>query len=157
MNIEKLKLLTAQLNERDLEIQQMSCIMRAICDGLPDLMIWAKDSGGKYLFVNKAVCEHLLITEPLDIIGQTDMDVDSREQTKQPENPEYHTFGMTCYKSDQQVLTTGKPFRIIEEGYVQGKKMTIDVRKYPLMDNCNLIGVVGCARVVVVGERRWDD
>jgi len=68
-------------------------LITMVAQTLPDL-IWAKDMEGKYLFVNKAMCEKLLnardTEEPL---GKTDLYFARREQQAHPENPQWYTFG----------------------------------------------------------------
>lgn len=158
IDLARLYALTDALVEKEKALKKYEEMMRTMCDLLPD-MIWAKDLNERYLFANKAVCEKLLNTNSDFIIGQTDMDVARRERKGHENNGHpWHGFGEACHESDQIVLTTGKPYRRIEEDYVKGKLLTIDVRKFPLRDGTDkIVGVVGCARDVTGRHRRWND
>jgi two-component sensor histidine kinase len=124
-------------------------MVRLMCDNLPDL-IWTKDLEGKFIFVNKSCCDVLLSANDTDEpIGKGDAYFAGREKESHPENPDYHTFGVTCPGSDLIVMETKKPQRFDESGNLKGEFVYLDVYKAPFWDeNCDLIGTVGCARVV---------
>ncbi|MCD4817589.1 MAG: PAS domain S-box protein, partial [Candidatus Cloacimonetes bacterium] len=142
------------LRESETRYKSLYSMMRLMSDNLPDL-IWAKDMEGKFLFVNEACSEILLDAEDTDEpIGKTDIYFAQRGLDSHPENPDYFTFGKTCTDSDQAVLDTKKPLRFDESGNVKGKFLFLDVYKAPFEDeNGDIIGTVGCARVVTK-ERR---
>jgi PAS domain-containing protein len=158
IDIDGLQQLTNRLIESDKVLQKYCIMIRTMCDLLP-IMCWVKDLEKRYLFANKMVCETLLHTELDDLLGQTDLDIAKRERLgHEHDKCPYHTFGEACHESDQFVLATGKAYRRIEEGYTRGEKLSIDVRKYPFLDlEENLAGVVGCARIVTVGKRRFEN
>ena len=124
-------------------------MLRLMCDNVPDL-IWAKDRGKRFIFVNKATCEKLLNAADTDEpIGKTDMFFADREKNSHNKNPQWHTFGKICCESDSVVMKTGKPERFNEFGNVRGKLLQLDVYKAPLFnDQGEMIGVVGCGRDV---------
>ena len=157
LDLAELLKLTEKLNAADRALETHCRVMRTMCDLLP-LGVWAKDINEKYLFANKACCEIILNAETSEVIGKDDMYFANRERAKEPDNPYYHTFGPTCSESDQMVLQTGEAYRRIEEGYAKGKKLSIEVRKYPLVDEeGNVVGVVGCSKDITGHRRRWND
>jgi len=124
-------------------------MMRLMCDNVPDL-IWAKDLDRRFLFVNRAVCEKLLLardtTEPL---GKGDMFFVQRERDAHSDNPNWHTFGEICVDSDAVVLGTRKSQRFDEFGNVKGEFLNLDVYKAPFInEQGEMIGTVGCGRDV---------
>ena len=132
-------------------------MMRLMCDNVPDL-IWAKDMDGKFLFVNRAICENLLFaTDVEEPIGRTDTFFANRERSTHPENPAWHTFGEICVSSDQVVKDTKKPERFHEFGNVKGEFIYLDVHKAPFWnEQGEMIGTVGCGRVVTKEKRLQD-
>lgn len=121
--------------------------LRLLADNLPD-MLWAKDTEGRYLFANKALCENLLMAKDTEEpIGKTDVFFAKREREKHPDNPEWHTFGELCFNSDVVTLEHMKPMRFEEFGNVKGKMLYLEVHKAPLFDDeGNLLGTVGSGR-----------
>jgi len=131
------------LKENENKIKEQESFIREIADVVPDL-IWLKDTNKRYLFVNKAICEKLLLakdtSEPL---GKTDLYFANRIRAKRPDDPNYHTFGELCTNSDEVVLSTKKAGRFDEYGNVAGKYLHLDVIKVPFKDkDGNIIGVV---------------
>jgi len=112
-------------------------------DNVPDL-IWAKNISDEFVFVNKAICENLLMCrEKNKALGKNDLYFATRER----EAGHNHTFGEICVNSDQIVKETQKPGRFIEEGFVRGNYLILDVNKAPLFNQQGqLIGTVGCGR-----------
>ena len=135
------------LKENENKIKEQESFIREIADVVPDL-IWLKDTNKRYLFVNKAICEKLLLakdtSEPL---GKTDLYFANRIRAKRPDDPNYHTFGELCTNSDEVVLSTKKAGRFDEYGNVAGKYLHLDVIKVPFKDkDGNIIGVLGSGR-----------
>lgn len=135
------------LKENENKIKEQESFIREIADVVPDL-IWLKDTNKRYLFVNKAICEKLLLakdtSEPL---GKTDLYFANRIRAKRPDDPNYHTFGELCTNSDEVVLSTKQPGRFDEYGNVAGKYLHLDVIKVPFKDkDGNIIGVLGSGR-----------
>ena len=124
-------------------------MMRLMCDNVPDL-IWAKDLDRRFLFVNRAVCEKLLLardtTEPL---GKGDMFFVQRERDAHSDDLNWHTFGEICVDSDAVVMGTRKSQRFDEFGNVKGQFLYLDVYKAPFInEQGEMIGTVGCGRDV---------
>ena len=122
---------------------------RLMSDNVAD-MIWAKDLQGKYIFVNRVMCEKLLIAKNVDEpIGKTDMFFAERERRKHPDNNQWHTFGEICGNTDKVVIKSRKAERFDQYGNIQGKFLYLDVIKAPFLDeNGQMIGTVGSARDV---------
>jgi len=137
------------LRESETQYKNLYSMMRLMNDNLPDL-IWTKDLEGKFLFVNKA-CSKILLDakDTAEPIGKTDIYFAQRGIDSHPGIPDYFTFGQMCTDSDLAVLNSKKPLRFDESGNVRGEFLFLDVYKAPFKDeNGNLIGTVGCARVV---------
>ncbi len=139
----------AALRESEDKFRGLSKLYRLMSDNIPDL-VWAKDLDGKFIFVNKALCEKLLIAKDTDEpIGKTDIFFAERQRKLHPERDDWHTFGEMCVDSDQVVLQSRHPERFDEFGNIQGEFLYLDVYKAPLLDDDGeIIGTVGHARIV---------
>jgi PAS domain S-box-containing protein/putative nucleotidyltransferase with HDIG domain len=137
------------LQESEKKFRDMYLLLRRMCDTVPD-MIWAKDTEGKYIFANQAICNQLLMAVDTDEpVGKTDLFFALRERGSHSENPAWHTFGEVCANSDAIVLENARAGHFEEFGNVRSKFLYLDVNKAPLFDeNGELIGVVGSARDV---------
>lgn len=122
-------------------------LLRNLADNAPD-MLWAKDTQGRYLFANKAICEQLLMAvSTQEPIGKTDVFFALRERARYPARKDWHTFGELCQNSDDLVLASGQAQAFEEYGNVRGKLLYLNVHKAPLYDdNGQLIGTVGVGR-----------
>ena len=131
------------------KFKDLYSMVRLMSDNLPDL-IWTKDVKNRFIFANKACCEILLNAKDTDEpIGKDDVYFAEREKASHPENPDYHTFGKTCTDSDLMVMESKKPIRGDEFGNLKGENIYLDVYKAPFLDdNNNMIGTVGCARII---------
>ena len=120
-------------------------LMRLMADNMPDL-IWAKDMDGRYMFVNQAMCDKLIMCDcPDRAIGMTNMVIAEKERDAGYE----HTFGEICVNSDAIVQERKVACRILEEGFVRNEYLVLDVHKAPFLDeNREMIGTVGCGRDV---------
>jgi PAS domain S-box-containing protein len=120
-------------------------LVRLMADNIPDL-IWAKDMDGRYMFVNQAMCDKLIMCDSPDkAVGTTDMFIAEEERNAGYEN----TFGELCVNSDAIIQERKVPCRILEEGFVRNKYLVLDVQKAPFLDeNKEMIGTVGCGRDV---------
>lgn len=134
--------------------RQMSTMFRLMADNTEDFL-WAKDINNRYTFVNKTMCDRLLMAESVDEpIGRTDIFFAKRQQEKHPENTDWHTFGEICSDTDLITLREGKSQQFDEFGNVQGKFLFLDVHKAPIWDeHGNLIGVVGTGRDVTLTKQ----
>jgi PAS domain S-box-containing protein len=122
-------------------------ILKLLADNLPD-MLWAKDVNGKYIFVNKAICNNLLMAKDTsEPVGKGDVFFAKRERKKHKENKDWHTFGELCLNSDEVVLKNMKNMIFEESGNVKGKPLYLEVHKAPFFDNKGrLLGTVGSGR-----------
>ncbi|MBE9573120.1 MAG: PAS domain S-box protein, partial [Proteobacteria bacterium] len=135
--------------ETESKFKYLYSMVRLMCDNLPDL-IWTKDLKSRFIFVNKSCSEILLNAKDTDEpIGKDDIYFAKREKASHPGNPDYHTFGETYTDSDLMVMETNKPIRGEEFGNLKGENIYLDVYKAPFIDdNNNMIGTVGCARII---------
>ncbi|MBU1003211.1 MAG: PAS domain S-box protein [Proteobacteria bacterium] len=124
------------------ELEEFHLLLTAMTDNMMD-MLWAKDTQGRYLYANKAICEGLLHCDDISPQGQTDVFFALRQR----EMGQRHTFGELCFDSDKVVLDSNRPGRFVEDGLVRGKYLALDVQKSPLHDRSGkLIGTVGTGR-----------
>lgn len=147
LDLEYLKVLTQELNDKDKEIQRYCDILSALNNSLP-IMVWAKDENMNYLFANKFCCTHLLNTNIKEVVGKNDMFFAERERQSHPGNKKYHTFGEECNISDQEVLRTKNSLHKTESGYCKGNLLTIEIWKEPFWREGNILGIAGAARIV---------
>ena len=125
-------------------------MLRSVSDNMPDL-IWAKDMEGRFLFVNKAMCDVLLKCDaPAEAVGKTDLYFATRVKRAGYR----HDFGEMCVNSDHVVLTSGAPQKFEEYGYIKGEFVYLEVYKAPLFDSQgDIIGTVGCGRDITDRKR----
>jgi len=122
---------------------------RMMSDNIPDL-VWSKNLKGEYTFVNKAICEKLLIANNTDEpIGKTDMFFVNRQRKLRPKNKTWHTLGELCVNSDKIVIKNEKAQRFNEFGNIKGAFIYLDVYKAPILNNKGkMVGTVGHGRIV---------
>jgi len=116
-------------------------LMRLITDNVPDL-IWAKDMDDRFIFVNQAICDKLLMCgNPDKAIGKTDMFFAEQERKAGYK----HTFGEVCANSDAVTKERKTPDHFLEEGLVRNEYLVLDVYKAPFLnEDSEMIGTVGC-------------
>ena len=138
--------------------RELYTLVRSLCDNIPDL-VWAKDLDGKYVFVNKAICNKLLVVDNTsDPIGHDDMYFANHQRDEHPDNPKWHTFGEVCYDSDRLTLESNHPMIFEEHGFVKGKGLILEVFKAPFVDDDGKIrGVVGCGRDITERRKQEND
>ena len=124
-----------------------SSLLDLLTQHLPD-MLWVKDLDGKYLYVNKAICDSLLMAKDTkEPIGKGDVFFALREREAHKDKPNWHTFGELCFNSDQVVIDADKAMKFEEYGNVKGKLLYLEVYKAPYYDaDGNTIGTVGAGR-----------
>ena len=122
-------------------------LMRFVSDNVTDL-IWVKDMDDRFLFVNKAMCDKLLMCHhPDEVVGKRYMFLSDREQEACYE----YIFEEISVNSDAIVKERKAPIRFIKEGVVKDKPIIIDVRKFPwLNEDGEMAGVVGCGRDITL-------
>jgi PAS domain S-box-containing protein len=143
-DITKQKTSEEALRKSEEEYHRLYKLLRLMADNIPDL-IWAKDMDGRYMFVNQAMCDKLIMCDPAKATGMTNMVIAEKER-----NAGYdHTFGELCVNSDAIIQERKVACRILEEGFVRNKYLVLDVHKAPFLDeNKEMIGTVGCGRDV---------
>lgn len=127
--------------------QYKAKLLDLVTDALPD-MLWIKDTEGKYIYANQAICDGLLMAKDTqEPIGKGDVFFALREREAHADNPQWHTFGELCFNSDQVVIDNNKPMRFEEYGNVKGKMLYLEVYKAPFYDaERNIVGTVGAGR-----------
>jgi PAS domain S-box-containing protein len=143
IDITEQKRLEESLRENKEKYEDLYTLMRLVADNVPDL-IWAKDMEDKFLFVNQAMCDKLLMcTSPDEAGGKTGIFFAERERRAGFK----HSFGEVCVNSDAITKERKTPGRFLEDGVVRNKYLTLDVHKAPLINgNGEMIGTVGCGR-----------
>ena len=144
-DITKQKQAEKALQKSEEKYHNLYDLLRLMCDNVPDL-IWSKDLEGRFRFVNKAMCDKLIMCDsPEKALGKTDMFF-----AEQIRNAGYeHTFGEKCVDSDAIVKEKRAPDRFLEDGLVSNKYLVLDVHKAPFLNkDGEMIGTVGCGRDV---------
>lgn len=154
MNISARKQIEVARRSSEERSRNLASMLRLMCDNVPD-MIWAKDLNMRYVFANKAICEHLLnAADTEEPLGKNDMFFAQRERASHPENSQWHTFGELCQDSDAITLKRGEPSIFEEFGNVKGKHLLLAVHKAPFYDAAGkIIGTVGSARDITEHKR----
>lgn len=135
---------TASLKESEERYRGLQELFRNMADNMMD-MLWAKDLSGKFLFVNKSICERLLgVSDVNEPIGK-DESCSSNLSIIDDNFGEAHRN--QCAISDNLVLETGNTLRLEEVHQVNGKDLWLEVDKSPLRNKeGQIIGTVGAAR-----------
>jgi len=110
-------------------------LLRALVDSLPDY-ISAKDTGGRFLLVNKALAHILGVAAPSEALGKTDYDF-------------YPAAVAARFRSDEQrVFETGEPSVGHEEpGRDAANRTWVLTTRAPIRNaSGNVVGVVGTSR-----------
>jgi len=136
-----------ELIESRTRYKYMYEMFRLMADNIPDLL-WAKDLKKRYIFVNKAICEKLLMaSDTNEPIGKNDMFFANRERNLHSSDTDWHTFGEICSDSDDVTIQKKGSGRFEEYGNVKGQLLYLDVHKSPIRDEeGNMIGIVGSGR-----------
>ncbi|MBU0973092.1 MAG: PAS domain S-box protein [Proteobacteria bacterium] len=139
-----------ELPEMDMAFLRGNAFFQTMMDNVPDL-IWAKDMEDRFLFVNKAMCRCLLMCETTQTpVGKKDLYFAEKERKQ----GFLHTFGQIRVDSDKRVKETRTAGRFIEEGFVRGKYLVLEVHKTPFFDaRGEMAGTVGCGRDVTAHRK----
>lgn len=120
-------------------------------DLIPDL-VWTKDLGDKFTYVNTAICKKLLLCKPIEAIGKTGLDL--AEEARQ--RGKVYTFGEVCDGSDAIVKDSGQIEAFMESGIVDDHFLALHVLKAPIYQvygqHRELVGTIGVGRDVT---RQW--
>ncbi|MEA2040388.1 MAG: PAS domain S-box protein, partial [Thermodesulfobacteriota bacterium] len=104
-------LIEKRLRNSKEKYQDLYRLMRLIADNVPDL-IWAKELDGRFLFVNQAMCDRLLMCgSPDKAVGKTDIFFAEQEKIAGYK----HSFGEICVDSDALTMKRKRPGRFVED------------------------------------------
>lgn len=133
-------------------------LFRLMADNMPDLL-WAKDLEKRYTFVNKAICDDILLAKDTEEpIGKTYTNFLERSNREHPGIEMWNTLESMARDTDLDVLNYGKPVHYIEAGYINGAYVNLDIRKSPIFDdNGTMIGLVGSARDVTLQKQNEEE
>ncbi|MBN1550099.1 PAS domain-containing protein, partial [bacterium] len=108
-------------------------LLRLVIDSVPD-RIYVKDTEGRFVITNAAVCRKLSLNQPEDAVGKTDFDFYTKELAKQ-----YSTDDIAVLESGQAIIDK-EEFAVDSAGNPQWTLTT----KIPLRDDKGkIIGLVG--------------
>ena len=133
--------------ERQLHITKQAlsierAILNTVVETIPD-MLWYKDTEGKYVYANAAIKEGLLCSS----FPEGKNDVELAQAAKKMYGDKNHTFGEKCSNSDLVVIEKEHPCRFVENGYVKGKWLELEVNKNVVKNEDGVvIGTVGTGR-----------
>lgn len=113
--------------------------LQALFDLAPEVAFFVKDSGGRYVAVNKSLLSRHGLRQPSDAIGKRPIEICPGD------------FGRIPTEQDQRVLCTGKP--LVEHLELQWHRPSEPVwcltTKFPLRDGAGkTIGIIGFSRDV---------
>ncbi|MDD3034246.1 MAG: histidine kinase N-terminal 7TM domain-containing protein [Bacteroidales bacterium] len=133
-------------------------LFRLMADNMPDLL-WAKDLKKRYIFVNKTMCDTILLAKDTDEpIGKTYSYFLERSNKEHPGVEMWNTIDDQTRYSDMDVLESEKPVHYILKGYFNGVYSLLDIRKSPIFDdNGTMIGLVGIGRDVTLQKKNEEE
>jgi len=145
---------TREIKAGEERYRQMFSMFRLMSDNIDDFL-WAKDMDSKYTFVNKTMCDRLLIAKNVDEpTGKTFEFFARREIEAHPDKPDWYTFGLDHTLKDRLSFSERISKQYDVFGNVMGKFLFLDVHKAPIWDEQgNQIGMVGTARDVTLTKR----
>src|SRR6266853_1058614 len=117
-------------------------LLRTVVDNIPD-SIFAKDSGGRYLLVNKAFAKLHGLESPEQLLGKSAFDLFPKERAA------------TLHAADLEVMRAAKPLEA-ERSVVdaEGNVHWILMSKVPLTNKHEeIVGTVGVNRDITQGKR----
>ena len=115
------------------ELARSRQLLQVVLDTIPLRVFW-KARDGTYLGCNRAFLNESSMTEPGQIIGKTDYELDWRDRAEQFRN------------EDLVVLDSGKPQLGFEKPEIHndGRETLVRLNKVPLVDDGgNVIGLLG--------------
>ena len=139
--VEALNAMRERLARQALELRNADARMATLLDSMPDLA-WMKDTAGRFTAVNRAFAVAKGFSDPSEMLGKTDLDLNPPELAR-------------GYRNDDAELMVSRGTRRIEEQHVQvdGGMRLIETIKTALIDaDGHLAGTAGIARDIT--ERR---
>jgi PAS domain-containing protein len=136
------ELLEQQLHITKIVLSEKEAILETIIETIPD-MVWYKDIDGRYIYANAAIKKGLLCSN----FPEGKNDVELAQANKNKYGDENHTFGEKCSNSDLVVIEKEHPCRFVENGYVRGEWLELEVNKNVVKNkDGEIIGTVGTGR-----------
>ena len=131
--INKLEILTNELEEKEKQINLHEEMLRKISDNI-EIAIWAKDIDNKFVYANKVCCKKILRCSENEAIALTDTDFKN------------DALSTTCIASDNITKERMKPTRFIEHASYPDHDVWIETLKSPWTEDGKLIGTVGIGK-----------
>ena len=115
--------------------------LRAMLDNSPYLT-WLKDSGGRYITINKVFADYLRLEDARQAIGKTDLELQPQELAEK-------------YRADDAEVMASRQQRHVEESAFNGTATHwVETFKNPIIDERgNVLGTVGFARDITERKR----
>ena len=129
------RLAEAELKQTQDQLHRRDRYQRAVLDNFP-FLVWLKDAQSRYLAVNQPFAQACGVSSAEEVVGKTDFDLWP------------HDLAESYQAEDREVLSTGKPIAIEEEGVERGAPVWYETYKSPVMLDDMIIGTVGFARDV---------
>ncbi len=133
--VDALNAMRERLRQHAIELGNANARMAAILDNIPDLA-WVKDAGGRYVGVNRALAAAKGFSQPGQLIGMNDHDIQPPELARK------------YLADDAEVMATSGAKRIEEQHInADGTNTLVETIKTALHDADGLVvGTVGIAR-----------
>jgi len=132
-SLERLKGLTNQLEQMDVEIQRREKMLISALDHLGS-SIWAKDADNRFVYVNQTCCDEILHCTKDEALRAKDGDF------------EENALAGICVRSDEITKERRKTCRFIEHAVFANYDLWIDSIKSPWTDGGDVIGTVGTGK-----------
>jgi len=127
--------ITSRKEAEDVAAYQRN-LMNMLLDNSPD-QIYFKDTGSRFIMVNKATAKRFGFENPEEAIGKSDFDFFTEEHAR------------PAFDAEQRIIKTGKPLvNIVEkETWADGTETWASTTKLPLIDAGGaIVGTVGISR-----------
>lgn len=131
-----------ELIETQVILERERNTLRTLLDSIPD-SIYIRDSGGRYIVVNRALANLVGCVDPNDVTGKTPFDFFPQHQAKR------------FIEEDSQVMAIGEPFFNQARNHrdTNGELLHLLTTKVPIRDHeGNVFGIVGINRDVTEQE-----
>jgi PAS domain S-box-containing protein len=124
-----------RLHQHTRDLSNANARMATLLDNMPDLA-WVKDAQGHFIAANRALAAAKGFTDPAEMVGKSDFDVDAPERA-------------SAYQADDAAVMASRGSRRIEEAFVHddGSTTLLETIKTALLDiEGKVVGTVGIAR-----------
>jgi PAS domain S-box-containing protein len=144
--VDALNAMRNRVRQHAMELGNANARMAAILDNIPDLA-WVKDADGHYVAVNRALAASKGFSEPSQMIGKTDLEVQPPELAR-------------TYRLDDTEVMASNGSKRIEEHHVSadGSSSLVETIKTALYDGDGRVaGTVGIARDITARRQAEAD